>query len=391
MKTDFFFQLATRLHYGLGKTRGLGDLLKANGYACCLVLVDNGCAESSAYYAEILELIKANSRTVHVETLRGTEEPDYDYLDAVTAAARALNKVDAVIGIGGGSCLDIAKAVAVLLTNPGRSIDYRGFDLVKTPGVPTIAIPTTAGTGSEVTINAVFTDKAQKKKLGINGLHMHATHAFLDAEWTLSCPPSVALSAGLDAVAHSLESYMCKNANRLIRVFSSQAFLTLYRALPCLVEEPDNVEMRQEILLGAYLAAAALFNSGSGIAGALSYPLGVHFKIPHGICGGIFISAVVKYNVAAGYQEYAELYDLVANDGETDRQRKNEVFADLLTDLCRQLNVPRDLSQWGVTPERLETILPDIHNLQAAFDQNPVPFSAQRDAVDMLRQHLGRP
>lgn len=127
--------------------------------------------------------------------MRGTEGPDYDYLDTIVDKIRGLSEIDVLIGIGGGSCLDIIKAAAVLKTNPWRGIEYRGFDKVQTAGIPTIAIHTTAGTGSEVTINAVFTNKKEMRKLGINGRYMNATYAILDAEWTLSCPTFAAASS----------------------------------------------------------------------------------------------------------------------------------------------------------------------------------------------------
>ena len=137
-----------------------------------------------------------------------------------------------------------------------------------------------------MTINAVFTDKSEGRKLGINGRYLNATYAVLDAEWTMSCPRAVAVSSGMDALVHTLESFMTGKANPLTRALNREAFRLLYTSLPCLVDEPDNMEKRQNLLLGAYLAAIGLFNSGSGIAGALSYPIGVHYKVPHGIGGG---------------------------------------------------------------------------------------------------------
>ena len=297
MTEQFLFQLDNRLMYGAGRSRELAAFLRERGFGRVLVAVDAGVARHSSYYREILEIVAPAAQTT-VTTLRDTEEPDYDYLDEVAARLRQLQRPDLLIAIGGGSCLDMGKALAVLLSNPGKGIDYRGFDQVRVPGVPTLLIPTTAGTGSEVTINAVFTDKREMRKLGINGRYLSATWALLDAEWTLSCPSAAAVSAGMDAMVHTLESFMCRQHNALTRVFSREAFRLLYRDLPCLLEEPGNIERRQNLLLGAYLAGAALFNSGSGIAGAFSYPLGVNYKIPHGICGAVFVASVVEYNAA---------------------------------------------------------------------------------------------
>jgi alcohol dehydrogenase len=383
----FLFQLDNRLLYGAGRARELGAFLRERGIKRVLLAVDEGVAHHSTYYQEILGILTEVADTA-IEELRGSEEPDYNYLDEVAERVRRLPRPDLLIAVGGGSCLDMGKALAVLLTNPGKGIDYRGFDKVRVPGIPTLLIPTTAGTGSEVTINAVFTDKREMRKLGINGRYLSATWALLDAECTLSCPRAAAVSAGMDAMVHTLESFMCRQHNTLSRVFSRAAFRLLYRDLPCLVEEPGNLERRQNLLLGAYLAGAALFNSGSGIAGAFSYPLGVNYKIPHGICGAVFVASVVEYNAARGYGDYAELLETVEPGSALPPAAQARRFAELLRALCDRLEVPRTLDRWGVglkdAPDIERALLP----LQAAFDQNPIAFSAQRDAPELLRRHL---
>ena len=153
MSEQFLFQLDNHLIYGVGRSRGLGSFLRERGITRVLLAVDEGVVQRSAYYREILGVITQVAE-VAVETLRGSEEPDYDYLDEVASKLRQSPRPELLLGIGGGSCLDMTKALAVLLTNPGRGLDYRGFDKVQTAGIPTMLIPTTAGTGSEVTINA---------------------------------------------------------------------------------------------------------------------------------------------------------------------------------------------------------------------------------------------
>jgi alcohol dehydrogenase class IV len=388
MMDQFFFQLQTRLFYGIGYSRNLGGMIKDNGYRNVAILVDEGVFRTLPYYQEIQVVIQKAAERHHIEVLRGTEEPDYEYLDEITDKVRTIDTIDVIVGIGGGSCLDITKAVAVLKTNPGKSIEYRGFDKVTTPGVPTIAIPTTAGTGSEVTNNAVFTDKKEMKKLGINGRFMNASYAILDGEWTMSCPESVAVSSGMDALVHSLESFMCNKANPLTRTFSKAAFARLYHALPSIIDDPLNAMKRQELLLGSFFAAIALFNSGSGIAGALSYPLGVYFKVPHGIGGGIFLPSVIEFNVKRGYEDYAELFDLIEPGSKVPVKEKAVRFSYLLKALSAKLGVPEYLNQWGITKKNVGEVSKLMLPLQAAFDQNPVAFSAEKDAYEMLARHV---
>jgi alcohol dehydrogenase class IV len=388
MKEQFDFQLKTKTSYGFGYSRNLPGFLAERGFSKVVLMVHEGVAQHSNYYQEIISLLEKSVDKLTIEILRGNEEPDYDYLDEVAEKVRVVPDVDVIIGIGGGSCLDITKAVALLKTNPGKGLEYRGFDHGKVPGVPVIAIPTTAGSGSEATINAVFTDKHEKKKLGINGINMDATYAILDAEWTLSCPFSTALSSGLDALVHSMESFMCHQANPLTRMYSREAFRLLYFALPCLVEDPTNREKRQHLILASYIAATGLFNSGSGIAGAISYPLGVHHSLPHGLGGGMMLLDVIEFNIERGYYEYSEFCDLVEPSLGLSVEEKSRLFLDLLRKLYAKLGVERYLDSWGITKENVEEVAKLLHPLQAAFDQNPVPFSAKEDALKILRGHV---
>jgi alcohol dehydrogenase class IV len=254
--------------------------------------------------------------------------------------------------------------------------------------VPTICIPSTAGTGSEVTINAVFTDTSEGRKLGINGRYLNATYAVLDAEWTMSCPRPVAISSGMDALVHTLESFMTGNANPLTRALNREAFKLLFENLRCLVDAPQDKERRQALLLGSYLAAAGLFNSGSGIAGALSYPIGVHFKVPHGIAGGIFIASVVDFNVERGWHDYAELLDVVEPHPDWSDEKKALRFAQAIRELADHLDVPHTLERWGINRANLDHVAGLMLPLQAAFNQNPIPFSAETDARAMLARHV---
>jgi alcohol dehydrogenase len=388
MIDQFNFKLQTQTYYGFGFSRKLGQFLQEHNYNYVVLMVHEGVYENSDYFQEINSIVESHTSSLMLEVLRGSEEPDYDYLDEVANKIQSAGKIDVIVGIGGGSCLDIVKAVAVLLTNFGKGIDYRGFDKVKVPGIPVIAIPTTAGTGSEVTINAVFTSKEEQKKLGINGNFLNPTYAILDAEWTLSCPFSVALSSGLDALVHSMESFMCQKANPLTRMYSKEGFRLIYSALPCLVNDSQNKEMRQQLLLGSYIGVIGLFNSGSGIAGALSYPLGVHFKMPHGLAGGMFILDVIEFNIKKGYFDFSEIYDLIEPGTGLSDEEKSWRFLEKLKGLYGELGVEYYLTPWGITEDNIEEVGKLMHPMQAAFDQNPVYCSAKEDALNILRNHV---
>lgn len=295
---------------------------------------------------------------------RSGAEPDYDYLDEVAARFRA-DPVDQLVGVGGGSTLDLAKGVGVLLRNPGRGIDYRGLDLVREPGAPVVCIPTTAGSGSEATATASFIDTSTRTKLGINGRHVACELAVLDPELLVGSPASVTIGSGLDALVHAVEAVTAVGANELSCALGAEAVRLLFAGLADAVADPADVRARRDTLLGAHLAGLAMQNAAGGPASGISYPLGTHFGVPHGYAGGVLLPHVVRANTDAGYRGYEPLAD---GDGD---------FAAALFALYRSISAPLDLSRFGVTradvPRLVELTLEQrAENLKL----NPVPFGA---------------
>jgi alcohol dehydrogenase class IV len=310
-------------------------------------------------------------------------EPTYDYLEEFRGSFDA--HLDLMVGIGGGSTLDLTKAVSVLVTNPGPAISYRGFDLIREPGVPVVAIPTTAGTGSEVTPNAVFTDSRERRKLGINTALYVPVLALLDPYMTLSCPRSVTVSSGMDALVHAVESYVTRAATPASRMFSREAFRAIAPNLPVAAERPDDLEARSALQLGAFYAGIALMNAGGGITGALSYPLGVLFKVPHGLAGGVFLARVSRDNVERGAYSYGDLYDLL--DGApflADPCSRALAVCDALDRLAERLELPTSLKAFGVAEADLDTLAEQTMLLSGAIRQNPTEV-----AVADIRKILG--
>jgi alcohol dehydrogenase len=181
----------------------------------------------------------------------------------------------------------------------------------------------------------------------------------------------------MDALVHTLESYMAVQANPLSRIFAREAFSMVFNNLKLIRDKPGDIWIRANVQYGAYLAGISLINSGSGVAGALSYPLGVHFKVPHGIAGAVFIPHVIWHNVKAGY-DFSELYDLIdgADHTRTDME-KNKLFSDQIFAICEKLDVPDNLGGFGVNTGNVDLFLNEIDSLERAFAQNPVPFTVE--------------
>ena len=313
-------------------------------------------------------------------------EPTYSALEEMRGAF-ADSSLQAVIGLGGGSAIDMAKAMAVLVHNPKPAIEYRGFDKMTQPVLPIIAIPTTAGTGSEVTPNASFIDLQEKRKMGINGEAVRPRYAFLDPELTLSCPHGPTISAAADSLVHAVEAYVAKKTNAMARLFAREGFRRVYRSLPEVVRDPDNLEARQEVMFGAFLAGIALMHSGTGPAAAMSYPLGVHYGVPHGLGGAIFLNLVIEHNLEGGYTDYGDFYEYIADAGGMDQAVKAQKFLEKMWELWTRLEIPQDLRVFGFqkTKSEVESFVNDTLDLKGALDQNPVPFGAEAIEATLAR------
>ena len=370
------FNLKTKTYIGQASLLKIEDFLKENKYHKVGLIIDNAL-KGNLFISELKEKLDSSNKISLTWYYDLPFEPDYVSLDEKKLLFKANNNsiVDVIIAIGGGSVIDFGKGIATLITNNEPALSYRGFPKGLNPSIPLIAVPTTAGTASEVTFNAVFTDTESGRKLGINTHNNFPVLAVLDSNMTLGCPFKVALSSGLDALVHTFESFACNNSNLYTRMFSREAFKVLYSNIEAALLEPDNAKAREQMLFGAYLAGIALFNSGSGPAGALSYPLGVVGKVPHGIAVGCVLPHLIQFNVSKGYNEYAELYDSVFHHDDskvlhTD-QEKSEKIVSLMFDLYNRLKVWDVVKQYNIDLNSKE-LNEYIDLLQGGFDQNPI-------------------
>lgn len=381
MEASFQFRLHTRVHFGPGVSRRLPEFLKEFGFRKLALVVDIGVTGNSTF--RLVRKSLCDSFEVVHELVNKVSEPDYDYLEECRLHLWG-KSFDCIVGFGGGSSLDLTKALSVLMTNPGRAIEYRGFDRLRNPGIPVIAIPTTAGTGAEVTPNAVFTDWQEKRRLGINTSLYLPKLALLDPLLTVTCPKTVTISSGVDALMQAVESYVARQATPISRLFSMEAFRLVFHALPKVVSEPDDVKLRADMQLGAYYSGIALMNSGPGPAGALSYPLGVFYRVPHGLAHAVGQPSIVRWNVEQGCTLYADLYDLI--DGAdlcTDSQAKSISFCQRLAELYSCLDIPQTLTPFGVRREGIPFLAEQVFLLKQAVDSNPVEISL-RDVTGIL-------
>ena len=369
------FSITTKIFFGNNTTDELHNYLKRSGIYKLVFIVDKNISELN-HFAGLVCTIEGKGYVVQdIMHYDSSLEPTYDMLDEFTENFREL-EIDAIIAVGGGSVLDIGKGVGILLKNPGRGLDYRGMNKVQQVGVPVICYPTTGGTGSEVTHTASIVDTESKTKLGINGRYVAPLCSVLLPELTFSCPEKVTISAGLDAILHAIEAVSAKTANPITAMLGAKAYSMLYSNFRKVVAEPTDYDARREMLLGSYYAGIAMMNAGGGPASGISYPLGVHYDIPHGIAGGIFLRHIFEYNVSKGYRGYIEAYNnmpdacLNMNDDE-----KCLDFLKKFNELYKNIGAPEKLNEFSSKEIDVDFLTKlTMEQRVANLDLNPVQF-----------------
>ena len=308
MKNIFSFTGARKIVFGNGSFTGLAQHLVDLQAKRPLVVLDKNLA-AAGFSAKVVQVLESSGMEYCIFD-QVEPEPRLELADE--GAKLALKKkCDAVIGIGGGSAMDVAKAVAVLATNKGKAADYLGLNKVPGPGLPTIMIPTTAGTGSEVTFTAVFVRKNLKKKEGMNSPYLYPDLALLDPELTLSLPPGPTATTGLDALCHAIESYTSINASPMSEMMSLEAIRLISDNLRTCVHEGGNLEAREQMLLGSLYAGLGLANAGVTAVHSLSYPLGGKYGIPHGLANTILLLPVMAFNLPAALEKFAIIAEVM--------------------------------------------------------------------------------
>ncbi len=308
----FDFQSRTRLIYGPNASDRVGELSSGLGVKKVLLVTDKGIV-AAGHAGRVQKNLESSGLKV-VMFADARENPTTSSVEACVAVARAAG-IDAIIGLGGGSAMDTAKGCNFLLTNGGRMHDYWGVGKARSPMLPFIAIPTTAGTGSECQSAALIIDEQTHQKMACLDSKAAARVAILDPVLTLSQPTQVAAFTGMDAIAHAVETAVTTKKNELSVMFSREAFRLCAAAFPQVMAEPNNLEARGNMLLGAALAGMAIENSMLGAAHAAANPLTAHYGVVHGKAVGLMLPAVVRFNArdAESRRSYSALGSIAQN------------------------------------------------------------------------------
>lgn len=383
MQELFSFQGAGRIVFGQGAIRTLPEEIKALSAKKPIIVMDQALA-GLGMVTQIAPLLEEQGLSCILFD-KVTPEPAPEVADAGAEAARKAG-CDLVVGIGGGSSLDVAKAAAMLVKNGGKAEDYIGLDTVLRPGLPTVMVPTTAGTGSEVTFTAVFTMREQKKKGGINSRFLYPDVAVLDPDLTLSLPPEPTATTGTDALTHAIEALTSLQANALSDLAARESIRLIGAALEKAVHQGNDPKPRRDMLLASLLAGMALAGAGVGACHALAYPLGAFFDIPHGLANAVLLPYIMEFNLTHASEKYAQVGRLMTQDAlEGSQPGSGGDSVERVRGLTRRIGIPQRLSELDIPEDAFEDMAAMAMTVARPLANNPRKVSLE-DAVEIYRK-----
>ena len=380
---SFAFNTVARIIFGDGSALKLPEQCAILGLKKPLLVTDPGLVSIGLIEPVRTALAQAGLAPVMFDQVR-EDPPEQTVFDAVALAQE--HDVDGVIAVGGGSSMDVAKVVAVLLGGDQTLDQLYGVDQVRGGRLPLILVPTTAGTGSEVTPVAIVTT-GETTKAGVSSASLLPDFAVLDADLTLGLPPAITAMTGIDAMVHAIEAYTSKHKkNPLSDNLARQALALLSANVRAAVSDGSNKVARGNMLLGAMLAGQAFANAPVAAVHALAYPLGGHYHIPHGLSNSLVLPAVLSYNAEEASVLYGELADIVVDRplrGESD-ESKTAALIEALVQMIKDVQLPATLSAANVAEHDLEMLAADAMLQQRLLINNPREV-AYEDALAIYR------
>jgi alcohol dehydrogenase len=378
----FEFNTVGRLVNGTGSSLELASECRKLGVQRPLLVTDPGLMAIGLVQPVLAALENADLAAVVFDQVR--EDPPEAVVLAAAELGRSRN-IDAVIAVGGGSSMDVAKVVAVLLGGDQPLAELYGVGMVSGARLPLILVPTTAGTGSEVTPVAVITT-GETTKAGVSSPVLLPDVAVLDAGLTLGLPPMVTAMTGVDAMVHAIEAYTSRHQkNPISDHLARQALKLLAGNIRSAVHDGQNREARENMLLGACLAGQAFANAPVAAVHALAYPLGGHYHIPHGLSNSLVLPAVLEFNASQASELYAELVELVVGEPVTgSAEAKTDALIAAMRQLIDDVSLPATLQLAGVEEHALETLAEDAMLQQRLLVNNPRDVS-YADALAIYR------
>ncbi|MBP6113574.1 MAG: iron-containing alcohol dehydrogenase [Acinetobacter sp.] len=380
---SFQFQTVGNIISGLGSIAELTQILKDKAYKKLLLVTDAGMIQQQLHLP-LIEIFETTATPYLIFSDVQADPPEHIVLQAVDFAKS--HNVDAVLGFGGGSSLDVAKIIAIL-ADPKQTQHIEhiyGVGNAKSPRLPLILVPTTAGTGSEVTPISIVTT-GETTKTGIVSPILYADVAILDANFTKDLPAHITAATGIDAMVHAIEAYTSKiKKNFYADLLAKQALSLLNKNLKLVLDDGHNLEARQNMLLGSMLAGQAFANAPVGAVHALAYPLGGHFHLSHGHTNALVLLEVLKFNASEAKRDYAELIQWMDPYSKGNTDGLCDLFIDHMQRHLDQSGLTLKLSELNVQQSQLETLASDAMQQTRLLQNNPKEMTFD-DALNIYK------
>ncbi len=379
-----FLQTTPRIVMGQGSLDRIGEESKRLGASRVMIVTDKGLVESGIVTRAEAVLESDGMSVGRFDAVEA--DPPYE-IAAVAAEHAKKQDAELILGIGGGSSLDIAKVASVLVTNSEPVSAYFGIDLIPLRGLPTILVPTTAGTGSEATPIAILSDHTEKLKKGIVSPFLFPDTAVLDPELTLGLPPKVTAATGMDALTHAIESVTSKGAYDLTRSLALDAVRLIGEWLPVAVAQGDNREARERMMMACLEGGIAFNQSGLTIVHSMSHPVSGWCGTAHGVANAILLPHVMAFNAAYDIEGFARVAEAlgVKTAGMTKLQAA-EASVERVRELNTIVGIPDGLASCGVTEADFSNLIADSMK-SAGIGRNPRPTTAE-DVEAIYRQAM---
>lgn len=364
-----FFYSPNKVVFGPDTIKSLGSEVLQLGAKKALIVTDPGVVK-----ADLLQPVKSSLGSAGIQCIvydRVEAEPPVRCVKEATSQFRS-EGCDVIVGFGGGSSLDVAKAVSIMATNEGSLPDMFGIDLVKKRGAPKILVPTTSGTGSEVTRVLVVTDEKNNTKEVVNSIHCLADVVIVDPLLTLTIPPKVTADSGMDALVHSIETYVSANATPFSDLFAEKAIEWIGKYLSIAWAKGSNLEARYFMSLAATYGGTAFASGGLGAVHALAYPIGTEYHLPHGRSNAIMLPHVMKYNLSGNPEKYVSIAALMGKRiKELPAMRGALLAIEAIQELLEILQIPYRLRDYGISKKDFPKCVEGAMRFARLFVPNP--------------------
>ena len=350
------FVLNETSYFGEGARKVLPEEIKKRGFKKVLVVTDESLYKAGVS-TKITDLLEANKINYVLFHDVKPNPPIKNVLDGVEMCKS--EKCDLIVAVGGGSSIDTAKGISIIIANPDRSdvVSLNGASNTKNKGLPIIALPTTAGTAAEVTINYVITDPEREIKMVCVDEHDIPIIAIVDTELMASMPKSVASSTGMDALTHAIEGYITKSRNIMSQMFSMKAIQLIYDNLAKAVNEKDQ-DAINKVGLGQYIAGMAFSNVGLGIVHSMAHQLGAVYDTPHGLANAILLPTVMEFNGEVSYEEFRKILTEAMHIDATEFTKEEVIktFCECIRNLSNDVGITQTVKDVGAKKEDFEML-----------------------------------